>query len=733
MNYIAYIIRFIFRIKWWLIFAPMAVGFMVYLTMGAMPRKYKSSTTIYTGIVSGYDIESDGGSSKQDWNIINNAMDNLINIIRAQTTLQNVSLRLYAQDMVYGDEENNNNFITARNYRDLLRITPLDVKELIDRGSVDNTYEKLGNYEKAEHNNFIYGLFHWEHRHYSYGALSKIEVKRIGNSDMLEVSYENDDPSIVYNTLVLLNEEFVKQYQTLRFGETNNVIEYFKGELARVGGELRNMEDSLRDYNVANRVINYEEQTKHIASLSRDHELRYEEILLNYKSAEKLRNTIEAEIEGLQNFKNNADFVERLHTIGQLQSRITTAEAFQNADEDAIRASEAAPKRTSVDVPQLKKQLEKQTAELRDITTQLANKQYTKEGVSTNSMIAQWLDAVLLFAKSKAELDVMVLRKVELDSKYELFSPIGSTLKRKNREISFSEQSYLSILHALNTALLRQKNLQMSSATLKIINAPVLPISAEPSKRKLMVFAVALFTLFFVFGLFLLIEIFDRTLRDKIRTERITGRDVLGAFPGSGGFGLRRYNKTYRDIASKYMYNAILNYFKPTTPNIVNFISTATGDGKTTLMESFATQLRESGMKVRVASCNKDFDVTQKEYLLANSITDFIHDKEGEVSVKDADVILIEYPSFDKASVPKELLQTASVNILVAAANRTWKDSDQMLLEKTAENIGGAPLELYLNYARIEAVEIFTGLMPPYTGFRKIMYSIGQFGFTSLK
>jgi len=135
---------------------------------------------------------------------------------------------------------------------------------------------------------------------------------------------------------------------------------------------------------------------------------------------------------------------------------------------------------------------------------------------------------------------VMKLRKQELDQKYTQFSPVGSTLKRKGREINFSEQSYLSILTALNTARLRQKNLQMTSATLKIINAPVLPLEAEPSKRKMMVAAAGLATLLFVLGFFILLELLDRTLRDKVRAERITKGRSSGPFPakpisGNGG------------------------------------------------------------------------------------------------------------------------------------------------------------------------------------------------------
>ena len=89
MNYIAYTARFLYRIKWWLILAPIIVALAVFFKMGAQPRNYKSMTTVYTGIVSGYDITTTEGT-RQDWNIINNAMDNLINIILSQTTLKNV-------------------------------------------------------------------------------------------------------------------------------------------------------------------------------------------------------------------------------------------------------------------------------------------------------------------------------------------------------------------------------------------------------------------------------------------------------------------------------------------------------------------------------------------------------------------------------------------------------------------------------------------------------------------
>lgn len=724
MNYLAYIIRFLFRIKWWLIVLPTAAALIVYVLMGAMPRTYKSSTTIYTGVVSGYDIESNT-ALKQDWNIINNAIDNLINIIRSQATLRNVSMRLFAQDLMYGDPEKDNQYITAYHYRDLLARTPDEVERLVVPGNDSLTVLNLYNYETADHDNYVYGLFHWQHRHYSYEALSKIEVKRIGSSDMLEVSYSNDDPGIVYNTLKLLNDEFVKQYKELRFGETNDVIKYFEGELKRVNDTLLYQETNLRDYNVEHRVINYDEQTKHIAALSRDYELRYEEILLNYNSSEKLRTTIESQIGELQNFKDHADFVQTLDIISNLQSRLSAAEAFAGGEElGRIPHS---------DIAQLRMELDAQTRKLQDLTAQISSKQYTKEGISTGSIIQQWLDAVLLSTKSKAELDVMVQRKQELDRKYTEFSPIGTILKRYERSINFESQSYLSILQALNTARLRQKNLQMSSATLKIINQPVLPIGAEPSKRKLTVFAALFGTFFFVLGFFILLELLDHTLRDKVRAERITRGEVMGAYPAAGRLGKRRYAAISRQKAIQALNNSVIDRLLPGQQNTVNLLSTDSGEGKSQIAEELAGQLRQTGLTVRVASWNKDFDIARKEYLLATELADFVPaEQEGAAALSEADLVLVEYPPLSACSVPKELLQGAALNILVARADRTWKDSDQLLFEKITEQAGKVPVRIYLSNAKQEVVETFTGMLPPYTLLHRITYQLGQFGFSSV-
>jgi len=263
MEFLHYIFRFLYRIRWWLLIAPILVALVVVFYTRNLERSFPVEMTIYTGIVSGYAMET-GETNVQSSTVVNNTIDNIINIILSKETLREVSLHLYARHMIYGNPDEDNEYISAANYRHLLLITPKEVKELIDKSSEGKTVKNLKGYEKASPKNFVYGLFNWNHPHYSYGRLSNIKVVRLGNSDMLRVFYAANDPGVAYQTLLLLNDLYTKEYQTLQFGTTSNAISYFEEELARVGRQLRESEDSLTNYNVRNRIINYDEQTKQV-------------------------------------------------------------------------------------------------------------------------------------------------------------------------------------------------------------------------------------------------------------------------------------------------------------------------------------------------------------------------------------------------------------------------------------------------------------------------------------
>ncbi|MCE5320996.1 MAG: exopolysaccharide biosynthesis protein [Bacteroidales bacterium] len=716
MEILSQILKLLYRNKYWLVLLPLFATVIAIFQTKNLTREYKVDTTIYTGIASGFTIESGMESGRVDWSSVNNGMDNLISIIKSKSTLRNVSIRLYVQHMIYGDSINDNNYILAQNYRELLKITPKDVRALIDKSSAENTIQNLNNYEKASSTNFVYGLFNWNHPHYSFEALSNIEVSRIYNSDMLEISYTANDPGIAFNTLIILNDEFAKQYKLLRFGETNDVVEYFRNELALLSLKLRNTEDSLTEYSIAKKVINYSEQTKQVTALAKDFEIMYYDILLKYTSSSTMVVELEKRIsEQAKSIENNTIFLNKLETISQLSSQIARLEAFQN-DSSAtfLNASK-----------KYKENLKIAEEELRQYSTSIMDNKYTKEGVASTTFVDQWITELIEKEKSTSGLKVMEEIKKSLDDQYVYYSPIGSTLKRIERNISFTEQSYLSVLQSLNTALLRQKTLQMNSANLKPLNPPLFPISPMPTARKMIVLSTLIGTFIFVLTFLILLEIFDRTLRDKVRTENLVSAKVLGAFPRRNRFRYRSYWKEIERIATNYMANSIIPYLNPKEkPDIINFISTEDGVGKSKLIENLASYWSERGLIVRVISWHDSDLADSREFLLSSNLYDFF-DYDNE------DLILVEHRSILKSAIPAGLLKEASLNLVILRADKVWRDIDKIAFERLKEQASKAPLMLYLNQANREVTESFLGLLPPFSMVKAFIYKMMQFGLTS--
>ena len=118
MKYITYFIKFFYRIRFWLIIAPIIVASLVYWKTNNTPRDYTTTCSIYTGIITGVNILSESGVTMTSYTQ-GSMMDNLLNIITADQTLKQVSLRLYARIMVYGDPHKDNIYTQANNYRNL--------------------------------------------------------------------------------------------------------------------------------------------------------------------------------------------------------------------------------------------------------------------------------------------------------------------------------------------------------------------------------------------------------------------------------------------------------------------------------------------------------------------------------------------------------------------------------------------------------------------------------------
>ena len=709
MELFKYIIRFFYRIRWWMVLLPLIAVFIAWLSTRDMDKSYDVKTTIYTGIITGYNVDA------SDTRNANVHLSNLINIITTERTLKAVSLRLLTRCLIYGDLEKNTSYITAEHFQELDALIPREVRALIDKQNEDKTLNNLIAYERPNASNFIYGLLNYSHPYFSVPVLSqKIKVVQLGNSDLIEIGYSANDPGIAYNTLEILNEEFVKQYRELRYGETNNVIEFFRQELARLHVELTEAEDSLIQYNIDHRIINYGEQTEQLTVMDAQYQMMDNDLLVNSSTSRALIDFYEYKLGDLAKaMRTNNEFMDNLNNISKLNTQISTMEITPDASNNS-------------DLNQKKEQLKQAEQNINNLALQLSEEVASTNNVKYEDLVNQWLEQVVLREKTLAQIQARDIMREKLDRDFLYFSPIGAVINRKERNINFVEGNYMSILGALNQAILRQKNLEMTAATLKVMNPPLFPLTSSPTARRMILLATLLGTLLLTIGYHLIVELLDRTLRDKMRTERITGSKVIGAFPHESKLRYRRYNKAIDEMAIKQLSTSILPYFDGKEQRILNLLSTEEMDGKSHIGIALEEYWNSLGLNVRRITHDEDFLSEDSTYVQANTIMDICPDLSSD------EIAIVEYPVLKNNPIAPSLLNEASLNLMIVRANRTWKDTDQLMFKRLLDiKDTNIPLEFCLTQASRSAVQDFTGQLPPYTKFKNFEYKIFQLGLTA--
>lgn len=720
MDVVTRIFRFLYRRKWWLILFPILSALAVAYLTKDIKNVYTSSTVIYTGVVSGYNLES-SLSSRIDLAQTNNQMENFLNIISSYSTLQDISLKLYAQHMTYGDTLNDTKYIWASHFAPIYHHAPANVKALIDRSSYEKTLSNLKAASKNEYDNYIYGLFMWDFSYYGKKTLESIDVSRVRTSDMIEIKYTNDDPNVVYNTLILLTEEFLYQYSKIRDEETDKAIDYFQGELSRIEKLIKTAEDDQKKFSIDKKVINYDEQTKQMASIQSNFNIRMQEAKLALSTSQKVITELESKFgESLKQIKNNEELLERLEQVSSLSNQMALATIFHGSPDSTSNMSQSASYYA------IQEELSEYESDIIENIDDYSRLTGSGEVLISKDIAMEWLKAVIENKTAAEEIAVLKNIESEINEMYESFSPIGIYLKQQDRLMTFLEKEYLSAIDNLNQAKLRKKNTQMNAANLKVMSPPQLPLSAEPTKRKEFVIAAGLGTFIFLLGIFIIMEIAGRTLRDRERAERLTGGKVISALPRKNGHKYKKYREEYMDMSIRTLSNNILSKIRYKERNIVNIISFSPNAGKSEIINNLASHWNTIGRKYRIVNWKDALNKNDREVMYPINMNDLL-------SFGVDKVILIEHRDLSNEIIQKEILQGAIINLLVLNSESSWKDTDKILYQSLIEQLGPNSQNLFicLNDASKSTVEEFTGQLPPYNFFTNLSNDIYNFGNTS--
>jgi len=591
----------------------------------------------------------------------------------------------------------------------------------INVSDYEKTVNNLTAYYVSSDTNFIYELLNFSHPNYSIKLItSKIAVSRIQNSDLVKITFQSDDPGICLQTLRILNEVFMKNYRLLKANQTDAVVKYFEEQVRLANLRLKNAEDRLLKFNQSNNIINYYEQSKYIAAQKEDLDKYYQDEQIRMSGASAALKEIENKLTNKDSiYLKSSEISKKRDMLADISEKIAINKISDDYDPYV-----------SSKLKTLNDQAKKVKNDLKFYVDQLYLYSHSTQGLSIKELLSEWLKNAITYEEAKASLKVLTNRKNDFLRTYQIFAPLGAMLKRIEREINVAEQSYLELLRSLNLAKMNQQNLEMST-NIKVVDPPYFPISANPSKAKLLILAAAIIGFLLVAFLIIILEYFDSTIKTPERAEKLTGLKLVGAYPkilpakmGKIDYTLltnRLIELMVQNIKFKLHHNSA---FAPRKPYLILFFSTKSEVGKSLIASKIIEKLHENEETVLYMNYSFDKNIIKPEdnninytYIIDNKFTDicnigdFFDSKLLREQNYDYDYIFLELPSILFHSYPLDLMKTVDASLLLVKANHHWKKADISALNTLKEVSKENPLVI-LNYTELYVLEDIINAFP---------------------
>lgn len=704
---IAQFIRLIQKNIYILIGVPIVLAALVFYFTRNEAKTYISKTTLYTGIASGASIVSQE-EKNVDFFGVKIVFDNFINIINSRKTMEETGLELFAQNLML--KEPNTKYLSNAHYNELHNKVPQEIKDLVVDGDIMMTKLNMTDYMRKSDTNYIYKMVSLNHPHYSVEAISKVNVKRINNSDLVTMEYNNNDQGITQQTLIILTRVFLERYKDIKENQSSDVVKYFEEQVALGAERLRNAEDRLLQFNQKNNIINYYEQSKYIADQKEKLDVKIQETRMEMVAADASVSELESKLQHKDKIKlSSGNIVGVRNELSKISSRITYIETTDDKGEQ------------TESLAKLKRKSKKLKDKLAEEIINLQSYSQTKEGLDINEVLKDWLKNVIKYEENKARMAILSERKVEFQKIYQRFAPLGATLKRIEREIGVAEEAYLSLLYSLSLAKLKQQNIEMSTVS-KVVDQPYYPIKAKASKRKVLIVAAGLIGFIFTLALLIILEYLDSTLKNPDRASRIIGLSMGGVYPKLGKYSKKiNFDFIKRRLIELTAQDIKLSLLKShNRPKKVVIFSSEQLEGKTVITRDLCEMFHSFGNKVIYLNFEKESEIeeetealydkgtynTEQNFFEVKNLTD-LH----EADYDSYDYVFMELPSILHHPYPVNLLQEVDQCFMVVRANRTWNKADIKSLE-TIKQVTKSEPKIILNGVVIDVLPNILGELP---------------------
>lgn len=671
MNLIQLIKLFASKIIY-IIAIPVVVAALVYFATAGLDPNYNATATLYTGVTSntGLSVENvrvDNVATQNEYN-------NIMTMLKSGHYHEEIALSLLAQHLM--QEAPSKEIISEEAFEELKTSAPDEVKKLAVKNNFQQTYNNLKGYIVQDEKNYVYRLLNFGHKYYSVQAISNLKAERLSNSDIVKLSFQSKDPGIAYNTVKFATEIFIRNYSGLKISMSNSAVAYFERKLKEIQERLDAAEQNLLEYNIDNDIINYYEQTEQVTTQQEKIEMLLQEMKMQYEASVSVLDKIEKEVETRYNINlRNTEIMNIRQQLVNVSNAITT-----------IELNDASNFKSHL--PELKKSQTDLEQRLRLKVDSLNIFENKSQGIETQRILSQWLDAVKNNQTYAAQYASMKDRQIEFMKQFKRYAPIGANIKRYEREIDVFEREYLSILHHLSLARQNEQNINMRS-TMKIFDEAKFPINAIMPPRKLYMIAAALFSLIFFLMAVLIIELLDKRIKKPSILKKYADLSVLAGYATES---TKKYpdNEKINQQADFYIFEKLKRITTSTQNTVViQICSTWDNAGKTFVAQRLNDKLVAMGYTAQVL--NYAVKHTEEGADASSVSTDVFrlktYDECWDQSADAPNFLIVVFPAISDGIANTVLIEQAHLVLHVYSANTSWSEADAFILNKLKANV----------------------------------------------
>ena len=536
-------IKLLLRYTHWLILVPVVCAVTVFLLTKHSKKQYTSTTTLYTGVASGYSITTTE-DQKLDYFGVNNAFDNLLASAKSRETMEEVAMRLLSEHLAL--KKADPKVLDADGYKALKKLAGNELlKKVKGMNSAQSIYDYLTYVYASKVDNIVAEILSKPGSFYNVDDLrTNLIVSRISTSDIIQIVYTCSDPAVCQRTIELHSKIFIENYRRLKTDQTLSAVQYFETKLAEAKAKLQGSENDIKDFGQQNRIINYYEQTRYIAQSKEelDKEIYAEKIA--QKGSQRALDLVEKKLNSREKqITNSLDVIKLRQHLSDANANVERAKIYGNADK----------------VNDYSKVAQKLEDSLKAASNQYMSLNYTLETVPRTSLVQEWVDNAVSLDKANAALAVLTLQSEDYLKKFDQFAPLGSTLKRLDRQADIDEKEYLSILSGLNLARLRQSNLSLNS-NIVVQDKAYFPLQPLASTRGLLIGLSFFVGFILVASVVIAREVMDSSIRSPERAAKIMNIPVAGISTVKTNAKSLTYQPPLRNLLTERFVNSILPF-----------------------------------------------------------------------------------------------------------------------------------------------------------------------------